>query len=80
MSPGPERQVFDLSGVLDGRVREQAFKEALEEHDWARYRGIELHLTGCAPLWAYVYVACRAAPHAASLVVEDGSDHGVRVV
>jgi hypothetical protein len=73
-------EVFDLSGVLPGRVEEQAFKAALEGHDWARYRGAELRLRGCAPLWAYVYVACRAASHAGRLVIEDGSERGVQVL
>jgi hypothetical protein len=73
-------EVFDLSAVLPGRIEEQAFKAALEGHDWARYGGAELRLRGCAPLWAYVYVACRVASHAARVVIEDGSDGGVQVL
>ncbi|MBI5838018.1 MAG: DUF2480 family protein [Candidatus Eisenbacteria bacterium] len=73
------RVTFDLSEVLPGRVEEAAFKAALEGHDWTRYRGAELCLTGCAPLWTYVYVAVRAAEHAATVSVDDGSENGVRV-
>jgi hypothetical protein len=77
---GPPTVVFDLSEVLPGRIEKGAFKAALEGHRWERYGGAELRLKGCAPLWAYVYVACRAAPHAAALVVEDGSESGVQVL
>jgi hypothetical protein len=80
MSGASAAVVFDLAGVLPGRVEEHAFKAALEGHDWARYRGAELRLRGCAPLWAYVYVACRAAAHAERLVIEDGSESGVLVL
>jgi hypothetical protein len=80
MSGVPAIEVFDLSGVIPGRIEERPFKAALEGHDWARFRGAELHLRGCAPLWAYVYVACRVAPHAARVVIEDGSESGVQVL
>ena len=70
---------FDVGGVLDGPVREVEFKRALEGHDWSRYRGQVVTLTGCAPLWAYVLVASRISEHARGLIVTDGSEEGVRV-
>ncbi len=76
---GAAVRVFDVAEVLPGRIEEAAFKAALEGHDWEAYRGAEVRLTGCAPLWAYVYVAVRAARHAAAVSVDDGSESGVRV-
>ena len=70
---------FDLGEVLPELLQEAPFKQALEGHDWTQYRGQDVTLTGCAPLWAYVYVASRIAQHAAGLVVTDGSEEGVRV-
>ena len=71
--------VFDVGEVLAGPVEEASFKAALEGHDWSAYRGRIVTLTGCAPLWAYVYVASRLAEHAQGLIVTDGSESGVRV-
>ncbi len=79
LAPEPVQATFDLGEVLPGRIQEDEFKQALEGRDWSAYRGREVTLTGCAPLWAYLYVACRIAPYAAGLVVTDGSATGVRI-
>lgn len=73
-------ETFDLSEVLPGIIEEAAFKRALEGHDWAAHAGRHVVLTGCAPLWSYVYVASRLAPHVAGLTVDDGSESGVRAL
>ena len=73
-------EALDLSEVIPGVVREEEFKRALDGRDWAAYRGRHVVLTGCAPLWTYVYVAARLAPHAAGITVDDGTESGVRVL
>jgi hypothetical protein len=73
-------RTFDVSEVLPGIVEESAFKRALEGHEWTAYRGAQVVLTGCAPLWTYVFVAARLAPHAGGITIDDGSESGVRVL
>jgi hypothetical protein len=75
----PETVNFDLGEVLPGAIQEEPFMAALAGRDWAAFGGRQVRLTGCAPLWAYVYVAARIGPHAGGLIVDDGSESGVRV-
>ncbi len=78
VGPGPELR-FDVSEVLPGVVEEATFKQALEGRDWSSFAGQSVRLTGCAPMWAFLFVAVRLCGHVTSLWLDDGSESGVRV-
>lgn len=64
---------FDIAPFLDrGLVlREKAFREALDEHDWSEYgdKFVAVHVTTRAvvPKWAFMLVASKLQAHAAGV-------------
>jgi len=56
---------FDIAPLLDrGLVlREKAFREAIDNHDWTRYRGkcvaVDVSTRAIVPKWAFMLVAAK---------------------
>jgi hypothetical protein len=70
---GREIVAFDIAPFLDrGLVlREKAFREALESHDWSQYRDkyVAVHVTTRAivPKWAFMLTAAKLHGHATAV-------------
>ncbi|MBL7828506.1 MAG: DUF2480 family protein [Saprospiraceae bacterium] len=64
---------FDLKNYLfmELILKEQDFREALKNHDWAQYQDKNLAVfcstDAIIPMWAYMLVATYAAPYAADV-------------
>lgn len=71
--PAGEIVPFDLKGYLfmELILKENDFREALKNHDWAQYTGKNLAVfcstDAIIPMWAYMLVATYAAPYAADI-------------
>src|ERR1035437_5060493 len=56
-----------LSG---GMFHESAFREAVNQCDWARFQGKPVLIQGCAsllPIWAYLVILAELVPYAKSV-------------
>ena len=71
---GGEIVEFDVAPFLyQGLIlREKDFRERVKETDWSAYAGLHIAVFCSAdaivPTWAYMLVASRLEPHAASIV------------
>jgi len=71
----PEREivVYDIKdNLFQGLIlREKDFREFVKTHDWSRYAGKHVGIVCSAdaivPTWAYMLLANRMQPHAASV-------------
>lgn len=73
---------FDVAPLLDrGLVlREKAFRQAIEDHDWAQYSGkcvaVDVSTRAIVPKWAFMLIASRL--HAVATIVQFGSAEDLR--
>lgn len=72
-----ERVLYDIKDNLymELMLREKDFREFVKAHDWSQYAGKHVAITCTAdaivPAWAYMLLANRLAPYAASVVFGD---------
>lgn len=77
LSPKGERVLYDIKeNLFHGLIlREKDFREFVKTHDWSQYAGKHVAVTCTAdaivPTWAYMLLASKMAPHAASIVFGD---------
>lgn len=75
-TPG-ERLLYDLKDNLFQEVilKEKDFRQFLNEHDWSKYDDKHVAITCSAdaivPRWAYMLLAVKLQPHAATVVFGD---------
>jgi hypothetical protein len=75
--PQGERVVYDIKdNLFHGlMLREKDFREFVKEHDWSSYAGKHIAVICSAdaivPTWAYMLLASKLAPFAASVVFGD---------
>ena len=73
LSPKGERVLYDIKdNLFHGLIlREKDFREFVKTHDWSQYAGKHVAVTCTAdaivPTWAYMLLASKMAPHAASI-------------
>jgi hypothetical protein len=63
---------IDISRFAQGGIiREESFRQAVEDFDWKQYQGKRVLIQGCAqipiPMWAYMMVAAKLAQYAESI-------------
>jgi len=69
-----ERVVYDIkNNLFQGLIlREKDFREFIKEHDWIQYKDKHVAITCSAdaivPTWAYMLLANRLAPYAATIL------------
>jgi len=56
--------VLEIASFTDGQIlRETAFRQALDQYDWAKHAGKAVILQGCSkmliPTWAFCVVTAR---------------------
>ena len=72
--PAGDRIVYDIKdNLFHGlMLREKDFREFVKEHDWSLYTGKHIAVTcstdAIVPTWAYMLLANRLTPYAASVV------------
>ncbi len=72
--PKGEVLAFDLKPFLfmELILKEKDFREQIDQIDWSQYAGkhLAVHCSTDAiiPMWAYMLVAAKAAPHAAGII------------
>jgi len=72
--PSGDRVVYDIkNNLFQGLIlREKDFREFIKEYDWAQYKGKHVAITCSAdavvPTWAYMLLANKLAPYAATLL------------
>lgn len=75
--PQGKRIVYDIKdnlfhGLL---LREKDFREFVKQHDWVQYQGAHVAIVcssdAIVPTWAYMLLANRLEPYAASVVFGD---------
>ena len=63
--------------TADGVVRQDAFLEAIERHDWSSYAGKNILVRGCGsaviPPWAYMIIMAKLVPY--SRTIRFGNEH-----
>lgn len=75
--PQGERVVYDIKdNLFHGLIlREKDFREFVKEHDWTQYQSKHLAITCTAdaivPTWAYMLLATKLQPYAATIVFGD---------
>lgn len=75
--PQGERVLYDIKdNLFHGLIlREKDFREFVKGHDWAQYQNKHVAITCSAdaivPTWAYMLLASRLQPYAASIVFGD---------
>ena len=75
--PRGERILYDIKdNLFHGLIlREKDFREFVKEHDWSFYAGKHIAITCSAdavvPTWAYMLLANKLAPFAASMIFGD---------
>jgi len=63
---------IDISRFAQGGIiREESFRQAVEDFDWKQYQGKRVLIQGCAqipiPMWAFMMVAAKLAQYAESI-------------
>lgn len=72
-----DRVVFDIKGLLfmEQILREKDFREAVRTTDWSAYRekhvAIQCTADAIVPVWAYMLIASRLQPFAATIIFGD---------
>ncbi|WP_207426465.1 DUF2480 family protein [Pedobacter sp. SYSU D00535] len=75
--PAGERIVYDIKdNLFHGLIlKEKDFREFIKEHDWSQYQGKHVAITcstdAIVPTWAYMLLANRMSPFAATVVFGD---------
>jgi len=75
--PAGERVLYDIKdNLFHGlMLREKDFRDFVKEHNWAAYTGKHIGIICSAdaivPTWAYMLLANKLAPYAASVVFGD---------
>src|SRR5687767_717248 len=75
--PQGERVLYDIKdNLFHGLIlREKDFREFVKEHDWSSYAGKHIAIICSAdavvPTWAYMLLANKLAPYAASVIFGD---------
>ena len=75
--PQGERVLYDIKdNLFHGLIlREKDFREFVKEHDWSAYIGKHMAIICSAdavvPTWAYMLLANKLAPYAASVIFGD---------
>lgn len=78
--PSGERVLYDIkANLFQGLLlREKDFREFVKEHDWAQYQGkhvaIYCSTDAIVPTWAYMLLATKLSPLAATVVFGNLSD------
>lgn len=62
-------ETIDIVEFFDGGIiRENSFREKVDEFDWTSYQDKKVVIKGCdnvpVPTWAYLSVVAHLAPHA----------------
>ncbi|WP_256012700.1 DUF2480 family protein [Desertivirga xinjiangensis] len=72
--PAGERVIYDIKdNLFHGLIlKEKDFREFIKQHDWAQYGGKHVAVIcstdAVVPTWAYMLLANRLAPYAATVV------------
>jgi hypothetical protein len=75
--PQGERVVYDIKdNLFQGLIlREKDFREFIRDHDWSKYTGMHVAITcsidAIVPTWAYMLLANKLAPYAATVIFGD---------
>ncbi len=75
--PAGERVLYDIKdNLFHGLIlKEKDFRDFVKSHDWKQYEGKHVAITCSAdaivPTWAYMLLASRLAPFAATVVFGD---------
>ncbi len=75
--PTGERILYDIKdNLFQGLIlREKDFREYVKLHDWAAYQGkhvaIYCSVDAIVPTWAYMLLATKLSPYAASVIFGD---------